>query len=265
MAIEPKHAGSAALLAAAAAASTASHPAMAADFAAPPAPPPAPTWQGLYVGGSVGASWLNSVLDDSFASVFGGYYAGFVKPIGNGQRSTANALGWLGGMDVGYNWQDRKFVFGVEADISWVGNATATTNAQLADYTAYTTSKSSQISALSTFRARFGIDIDGTMPYLTAEVAVANVKDTYTVASPPGFPGLASTSITNWQPGLAAGGGIEHQFANHWTLRGEVLWVGFKDTTFTPNHFAGYPATPAGNVTFSNSLVLGKIGLNYRF
>jgi outer membrane immunogenic protein len=122
MKLESKTATSTALFAAAAAAASAtSTGAMAADLALKAPTPVLPTWQGLYVGGSVGASWLNSVQDDSAASIFG-YY-------GDGTRQTASGLGILGGLDIGYNWQDRNFVYGVEADFSWVAGGKASPRA----------------------------------------------------------------------------------------------------------------------------------------
>jgi outer membrane immunogenic protein len=250
MKLESKAANSTALLAAAAASAT-STGAMAADLAKAPAPVAVSTWQGLYVGGSVGASWLNSVQDDSAATIFA-YY-------GSGTRQTATGLGFLGGMDIGYNWEDRNFVYGVEADFSWVAGGKASTTNVISGYNADTGNKSSRVQSLATFRGRFGFDINGTMPYLTAGFAEAQVKNNYTIAYL-GAP-FSSSSATTWQPGIVLGGGIEHQFTNHWSVKGEVLWVGLKDTTIpaVPGYAAG------GKVQFSNSMVIGRVGLNYRF
>ena len=98
------------------------------------------------------------------------------------------------------------------------------------------------------------------MPYLTAGFALADVKNSYTL----GYAGggsISSSTRSSWQPGVVFGGGIEHQFTNHWSVKGEVLWVGLKDTTIpaVPGYAAG------GNVQFSNSMVIGRVGLNYRF
>jgi outer membrane immunogenic protein len=256
---DTKIVNSTALLAAVAAAA-ASSPASAADLImkASPMSTFAPTWQGLYVGGSIGASWLNSTQDDGGVSLFG-YYGG------SGASQKANSLGFLAGLQAGYNFQDRNFVYGLEADISWAGGAKATTTSTFANYSGYSGTKTSQIDGLATFRARFGYDFGGTMPYFTFGVAVGDIKNTYSVA---GYNGAArgSVSKSSWQPGLALGGGIEHRFSNSpWSIKGEVLWVGFKDTKLdAPSQgVAGYATT--GNVKFSNDLVLGRIGLNYRF
>lgn len=249
--------------AAAAAAAASSHSAMAADLPAKAGPmaAPVPSWEGLYVGGSIGASWLNSVGDDSGN--------GFALPSGygtipGGQRTTSTAVGGIGGLDIGYNWQDRNFVYGLEADISWLANAKATSTGHLGTSAYYAASKTSRVNDLATFRGRFGFDFDGTMPYVTFGIAEGQIKNSYRFTASGYGGGLSSfSSHTSFQPGVVLGGGIEHAFTNHWTLRGELLWIGFKTDSFSPAGPAGYAST--GAVAFTNSLVLGRIGLNYKF
>jgi outer membrane immunogenic protein len=261
---ETKLMSSTALFAAAAAASAA--PANAADLPTKAAPPMvAPTWQGLYVGASVGGSWLHTNIDPSAYNF--GYGA-------NGNTTRANRAGLLGGLQLGYNWQDRNFVYGLEADYSWLGNNGSSTNGSMnvlgyySGYSAQTTA-TSKINQLATFRARFGIDFSGTMPYLTVGLALGHINNSFTANFAYSGEGTNSHSATasrsSWRPGLVVGGGLEHQFAfdRHWSLRGEVLWVGFKDTTLNVPDGFGYGINSP--VRFSNQLVLGKIGLNYRF
>jgi len=252
MTMEMKFASSSALLAAAAAAASAGS-ATAADLytKAPPAFAPIPSWQGFYVGGTVGASWLHSTQDDS-AVAFTGYYGG------SGSSQNANGLGFIGGLQAGYNWQSRNFVYGLEGDFSWTTSKASSNGTISSGYSGYTTNKSSKVDALATLRARFGIDMGGTLPYLTVGLAAGQIKNSYTLGYGGGF---LSNSKTTWAPGIVVGGGVEHQFANsRWSVKSEILWVGFKDTHF--NGLAGYGA---GTVTMSNSMTIGRLGLNYRF
>jgi outer membrane immunogenic protein len=235
------------------AAAASSTGAMAADLdVKAPAPVAALTWQGLYEGGSVGASWLNSLQYDSGAVNFGAY--------GSGTRQTATGVGFMGSLDVGYNWEDRNFVFGVEADFSWLAGNKASSSNSFVGYVGYTGNKSSQVQDFATFRGRFGFDLNGTMPYLTAGFAEAEVKNSYSVGFV-GGPTLFSSSKTTWDPGVALGGGIEHQFNNHWSVKGEMLWVGLKETSMPSAQFRA----SNGDVQFSNSMVVGRFGVNYRF
>jgi outer membrane immunogenic protein len=216
----------------------------------------APNWQGLYVGGSIGASWLNSTQDDGGANLFG--YGG------GGQSQKSSSLGFLAGLQAGYNFQDRNFVYGLEADISWAGGAKTSSNSSFINYSGYSGAKTSQVDGLATFRARFGYDFGGTMPYLTFGAAIGQIKNSYNIT---GYTGstLSSASKTSWEPGIVVGGGIEHRFTNSpWSIKGEVLWVGFKDSKVDVAGIPGY-AGQNGSVKFSNDMVLGRLGLNYRF
>src|SRR5215472_13057970 len=70
---------------------------------APPAPPPVIVplynWTGFYIGGNLGGAWTSGTLTDNFT----------------GARFTGNHSGFIGGGQIGYNWQVAPlFVLGVE-------------------------------------------------------------------------------------------------------------------------------------------------------
>jgi hypothetical protein len=68
---------------------------------------PSASWAGWYIGAHAGAAWHQTsanVLDqDSEEFPFG---------------STFSKTGFIGGGQIGYNWQHGNFVFGLEGDIS---------------------------------------------------------------------------------------------------------------------------------------------------
>jgi opacity protein-like surface antigen len=239
--IETKFLSSTAAFAAAAAAATSAN---AADLITKAPPVAFQSWQGYYVGGSLGVSWLNSD-PDAASSPYGYSGTGF---------SSANGVGILGGLQAGYNWQDRNFVYGFEGDISFLAGGKATSNG-VSNY-GYSGSKTSQINGLGTFRARVGWDFNGTMPYLTGGIALGSIKHTYTDSN------YGSSSKTSWVPGLALGAGVEHMIPHtRWTVRGEVMWVGFESTSMGVPAYGG----TVGSTTFKDSLLTAKIGMNYRF
>jgi outer membrane immunogenic protein len=259
-----------------AAIAAASSGAVAADMSfgtALPPPPLAPSWDGFYVGANLGASWLNSTQDPSGLAIGS---AG--SPFGStgGTSTTATAVGFLGGVQLGYNWQHSNFVYGLETDLSWIGSNTASSTGNLSfGSSRYNTSaaSSSQVDALATFRARFGLDFNGTLPYLTAGFALGHMKNAFSLTAYNGsVPGATSTfaaTQTSWVPGVVVGGGIEHQLTRNWTLRGEILWVGFESKQFAnpiglPLGYAG-AVNNGGVAKFSDSLTIGRVGLNYRF
>ncbi len=264
-----------------AAAAAASSGAFAADLLPiTKAPVLAPTWDGWYVGGSVGAAWLRSLQDDTAAGS-GANISGYSSTGTGGAATTSTSMAAILGLNLGRNWQSGNFVYGVEADISWLNAKSSSTSGINASSPGYgpfggyaasgQTLKQSKIDALATFRARFGIDFNGTMPYLTGGFAIADTKNSFSVAGfdgNSGSNGTFTTSQTSWLPGVVIGGGIEHQLSRNWTLRGEVMWVGFQSKTvnnpFPAQGFTGYLST-GGAAKFSNDLTIGKIGLNYRF
>jgi outer membrane immunogenic protein len=267
--------GSATALAAVAAASSG---ATAADVSAfRPTPVAAPTWDGWYAGASLGASWLNSTQDPSGINI-GQQGNPFIGSTG-GTSTTANVPGFLGGLQLGYNWQHANFVYGLEGDISWIASNSATSNGNFffggGRYSA-TSVTTSRVDALATFRARFGLDFSGTLPYLTAGFALGHLQNNVALTAYNGSvfsPNAVSTfgnSGSSWVPGIVVGGGIEHQLTRQWTLRGEIMWVGFESQQLAnplPAVGLGYQAAinHGGAAKISNNLTLGKVGLNYRF
>src|SRR6478735_7470240 len=92
-------------------------PAQSADMRMPvKAPPPimAPifTWTGFYLGGNIGAAWSSNVIRESF---FGAEWA---------RSSEAR---FIGGGQIGYNWQFNNFVLGIEGDIDGIVNKSRST------------------------------------------------------------------------------------------------------------------------------------------
>ena len=107
-----------ALLVGAAIAAMLAAPAMAADLPAKApvynAPVAAPyNWTGLYIGANAGYGWGNQaigVIGDPLI-----VQPGFLTP--NGISSVSgNPKGFVGGGQIGYNWQSGQMVYGVEAD-----------------------------------------------------------------------------------------------------------------------------------------------------
>src|SRR5262245_34756038 len=95
------------LLTVLAAAGLLSGPAVAADLpmrAAAPVPYVAPvfTWTGFYIGGNVGAAWFERRWNDAAFGL---------------EWSRSSDAKFIGGGQIGYNWQFNNFVIGVEADI----------------------------------------------------------------------------------------------------------------------------------------------------
>ena len=93
--------------------------ALAAERAVPaytPPPPPVPvyTWTGCYVGGHAGSSNGTSQHFTTAGSIFTGRGDGPAP--GSSITDSFNLSGFIGGGQIGCNWQWGAWVFGVEGD-----------------------------------------------------------------------------------------------------------------------------------------------------
>jgi outer membrane immunogenic protein len=190
---------------------------------------PAASWAGWYIGAHAGAAWQQT---QSSTDQYGSFY----------NNNTATNTGFIGGGQIGYNWQQGNFVFGLEGDISGLSSKTTGHG----DYSIYT----SRINWLSTVRGRFGLAVGDTMAYMTAGVAFGGVKNTLNID---GDTYSQSKTKTGW----TVGGGVEHMLSRNWTIGLEGLFVDLgKSSVRAANGKTGH---------FQNQAVIGRLKLNYKF
>lgn len=215
------------LVAFAGAASAADLPARKGPVLAPVVYAPAFTWTGFYIGGNAGYAWGN--ID---TTTFG------VLP------TLEDPEGFVGGGQIGYNYQVGQIVFGVEADFQGA-DLKATVRDGLGN------SASNEINYFGTVRGRIGYAIDRFLPYVTGGFAYANVKSQF--ATP-----LASVSNDNTQYGYTIGAGLEYAFTNNLTAKLEYLYVDLeRESVRTP--------FGAANIKVGTDFSVVRAGLNYKF
>jgi outer membrane immunogenic protein len=199
------------------------------------------SWEGWYVGLHAGIASNQSKFDPGYGSY------------SNAQQS---ATGFIGGGQIGYNWQSGMWVYGLEADISGL---TGTAKQGASDPTKGNALEA-RIQWLSTFRARAGWLINpSTMLYGTGGLAVGGVRNDFN------FNGLASTtapantikSAHKTKAGWTLGAGIETIVNTKWTLGLEALYVDLGSTSGT--------SASGKTTTFKNSAIIGRLKLNYKF
>jgi outer membrane immunogenic protein len=203
-------------------------------------PPPAVSWTGFYIGGHAGVAWHQAHNRTT--------YQGF--PV---DALTVDKTGFIGGGQIGYNWQNGNFVWGFEADGSWLS-----TKINHEDHTfGYAQGPSHKISWLSTVRTRFGLAVGNTMVYATGGVAFGGVKNRYS------WDPDTITSESKTRVGWAIGGGIEHMWTRNWTVALEGLFVDLGRSTVSTPTFPGSPFSKS--TRFSNQMVIGRVKLNYKW
>jgi outer membrane immunogenic protein len=228
--------------------------ASAADMRAPlPVKAPAPVvvtqiWAGPYIGINGGAVWSRTttdITDDGFVGTF--------------DRAKINKTGGTFGGQVGYNWQSQNFVYGLEADLNWVG-AKGSVQQNANNGIGAPSSFSTNLSWLATVRARAGVTLGThTLVFATGGLAVGGVKNSWLLLPPFNCGGVTcQVSDSETRVGWTAGGGIERFISNpHITVKAEVLYVDLGRETVTGN--GGYTAR------FDNTAVVGRLGLNLKW
>jgi outer membrane immunogenic protein len=215
--------------------------------AAPPTPPA--IWSGFYVGLNLGAVNHRSSLDTFTPNTAGNNWCvAFDCTI----NPTKDASGVIGGLQIGYNFQNGAWVYGVEADI----DLSSAKDKKTTTTTIYTWTTKTGLEALSTARLRIGYSfMPQTMIYATGGLAVGKVRDTFQ-----GDTGYAWSSSVNWKAGWTAGAGIEHKLMGGWSLKGEVLFYDLGHETLTSTD-------GVNTVGFHDHLTgtVARIGLNYAF
>ena len=229
-----------------------------------PPPPPVYQWTGCYVGINGGAGASASDFD---ASVGAGTYLTGTDPatVGADGSGSANQTKFVGGGQLGCNWQTNTVVFGLEGDFDYFhSNSNFYNNTDtLADgVTTFVAGQSLSTNYLATVRPRIGIAADRNFAYITGGVAFTEANYTVSYADAAGAVGSASASksLIGW----VVGAGWEHAFADHWTLRFEYLF-----SSFPSSSASGTITGPGGTNPLSGSgdlvIQVARAGMNYKF
>ncbi|MFV0281693.1 MAG: outer membrane protein [Rhodoblastus sp.] len=135
--------------------------------------------------------------------------------------------GTIAGATVGYNWQQGRFVYGVEADYGYLASAgeAAPSPARLDDTFLHTAATD-----YGTLRARFGVAFDRLLVFATAGVAAAHFNSY--VDDPDIAIGVRSDK-TALQWGYAAGVGAEYALTDHIIIKADWLNMGFQSAKST--------------------------------
>lgn len=198
-------------------------------------PEPIFTWTGFYVGVHGGYGWSNFSATDPVAG-----------------SSTTNARGWLGGAQLGYNYQIGAFVIGAEGDFSWADVKKTVAN----PFGTGLGSASLKNDYFATAAVRLGYAFDRTLIY--AKGGAAWTRDKIDVTD--GTGGFANGTFN--RNGWMLGAGLEYAFWNNVSAKIEYNYLNFRSTTETLTTGGGLTATTP-SVSLKSHLV--KVGLNYRF
>ena len=236
------------------------------------APPPVASvynWTGFYVGGNLGYGWGENTgcCYSSFNDGLGGL-AGFFGAGGN-VLPGLSPRGWLGGGQVGYNWQVAPaLVLGVVADLQAADiSASGSGGASIGAFTNITESKSVKTDWFGTVRGKVGWAANNVLIYGTGGLAYGEIKartsfnDPSAGLGPEVFAGSASARRTGW----TAGAGVEWGITPNWSVGFEYLYVDLGSLSVTETQVSG----PVDGTTFTSVSRfrdnIARVSVNYRF
>jgi outer membrane immunogenic protein len=215
----------------------------------PPPPvytPPPFSWTGFYVGGNVGGAWgRGDVTDSLFGLDFG---------------DVNNNGVFIGGGQLGFNYQFGYGVLGLEWDFDWAANNNGNTGNGVLIPGIGTIQATSNNGWITTLAARFGVTNGPWLFYGKAgggwvgnnNLTITNVTTGTSI----------TTSNNNTNSGWLVGAGIEWAFAPNWSAKVEYDYLGLDSRSFTVpgGFFAGDTFT-----TSNPNIQMVKVGINYRF
>jgi outer membrane immunogenic protein len=238
---------------------------------------PSVNWSGFYIGLNAGGAWSRADLGTStiFDPANGAGYFGDVastnlfNSVGN-QR--ANASGFIGGAQAGFNWQLDNFVAGLETDFqsfhqSGSSKATAIYPTGGAAGAPFTISQSFSTDWLWTLRPRVGFAANSALIYATGGLAVTRLKSNSLFVD--GFADTEAASMSATKTGWTVGGGVEYALLNGWSLKGEYLHLDFGTEGITTHNLLDSGTFPVPGQPFTHTVKLtsdiARVGLNYNF
>ena len=221
------------------------------------------SWTGCYIGANAGYSWGRAWADSNAPGLGALGFPG-------ASSTSLNPNGFIGGGQVGCNWQNANAVWGLETDFQGSAQkASHNSSFSFNDGEGGTGTLSQNIDAklrwFGTARARAGVLVVPTiLLYGTGGLAYGNVSvtDSFSIISTAGnSSGTFSQSETRL--GWTLGFGIEGMFPNapRWTWKVEYLHLDFG----TFNGSATYPV--AGPIAWSTHFTddIVRAGINVKF
>jgi outer membrane immunogenic protein len=189
-------------------------------------------WSGFYAGVNAGYGFSGDT--DIRGTVDGG-------------SGSIGIDGFVGGGQIGYNWQSNQWVFGVEADIQYSDISGTLSGDSVADGFV---SFGSELDYFGTVRGRVGYAFDNVLPYVTGGFAYGRNELTYSDA-------FGSASDDKTHTGYTIGGGVEYGLTEQASVKVEYLYTDLGDKSY----FQDFGNPIRTDVDFHTV----RAGLNIRF
>jgi outer membrane immunogenic protein len=244
--------------------------ASAADLRRQPVAPVMPaiaafSWTGAYIGVNAGYAFGESRTRVGLGGQWAIESAALQNRFAGDGGGKLRPNSFIGGIQAGYNVQMGSLVFGIEGDVNFLDLRKNQTGFS-AGVPSYTFTRRVDTDWLITLRPRLGMAFNRTLVYATGGLALAEVKNNWSVSSSGGY--LKSSSSSDFRAGWTIGAGVEHAFTNNWTAKLEYLYTDLGRSSKASGYLAGstfvappYAETIRSRLTFHTI----RAGINYKF
>jgi outer membrane immunogenic protein len=202
-------------------------------------------WTGFYVGGHVGYGWID--LNGSHESESASPGEEFETGEGTFDLDDDD---FLGGFQVGVNYQIDNIVLGIEGDLSFASFSDKLTNVQ-------NESVSFDTDLVATLRARAGFAFDNLLVFGTIGAAWTDTNYQVDDGDPTPNP---SGDVDLDDIGLAVGGGAEYALDERWSIKADALYMIFDDKEKTQNLTDD---SEVGDFIELEDLFVVRVGINF--
>jgi len=177
-------------------------------------------WSGCYIGGHAGAGWARTEWTNTAdTTAFGDLVPG--------EGFTQTRSGFIGGGQIGCNYQINQWVLGIEGTFSGASIKGSLTNtvfgAGLDDVF------ETRVNSILTVTGRIGYAFNNWLPYIKGGYAGANNK--LSVSDTAGM-NQGAGSESKWHNGWTIGGGLEYGLTPNWIVGLEYNYIGLQTKNY---------------------------------
>ncbi len=239
-------------------------------------------WKGFYVGGNIGGAWNHTCSSWDPGTTIRNNPA-LANSFYN--RNCPNNGNFIGGVDLGYNFQFQQWVWGFKLDYDAVGSKTYNRSYR---YTAvsptdpfpsgtYSASGKASPNGIILLGPRIGYAVDQWLPYFRIGGAFSSGQHTGTLSYTP----VGDTSPTNSfsggkntnSSGFNAGVGFDYDLSGPWSITAEYNYVNLgkgTNSTFAcsaskQSFCTRYANFSLDNIHNSFTMNMFRVGFHYAF
>jgi outer membrane immunogenic protein len=234
------------------------------------------SWRGFYVGGNLGGAWNHTC---SSWSPNGGN--GISNPtLANAfyNRDCPNNGTFVGGIQIGYNFQYEQIVWGFGLDYDFLSSKTRNrtytyTGASPPPDGTYTFSGKTTPDGFAIIGPRIGYAIDQWLPYFRVGSVIASGSRRSNASFTDSAGTATFSGSKNFKAsGIGVGLGTEYQLDNTWSIRAEYTYVNLGRSSQSDVLCSGsvaacnaFASLRLDNIHNSFTANVFRVGVNYKF